>query len=317
MVYERKFIDNSTASNSLVDQHSDELLDRHLNRKFTKTTNYLQKGRLLRKKNLDLDNDISNRLDRLDSNGSIYKRNRMCTKRMISHSCEYHNELTSGGEIQSSTYEEYRRLEENIDEFDDKDDDEESSNQESDESEKTSSQISGSNSKSFKSTNSETTSNEMEDESENDDEEDDEDENDDEEDEVTSTNHQTDEESGSAFTSKDQMENESCTDEQSNQADHFDNLKDKELIYRHRKINKQKVIYKSLPSSKSHTNNFSNTNQPTTTNRSHSNKYTNEKLYDKLHYKKNHQYYNFFKDTRTHEPSCPLYSSRRSLVSYK
>jgi hypothetical protein len=42
-----------------------------------------------------------------------------------------------------------------------------------------------------------------------------------------------------------------------------------------------------------------------------------EKLYDQLHYARNHNAYNFYQDLSRHEPNCPFYASRRSLVSYK
>lgn len=42
-----------------------------------------------------------------------------------------------------------------------------------------------------------------------------------------------------------------------------------------------------------------------------------EKLYDHLHYSRNNETYNFYRDLSRHEPHCPFYASHRSLVSYK
>lgn len=278
--YERKLIEDSTASNSLVDQQQcNELLDRHLNsRPFTATTNYQQRGRLLRKRNL-----VSS-----VSKDKVEGRNRI-RRKTIRH--EYHNELTSSGnELQSSTYEEYRHLEEeDIDEIDEDDSVNDQCENESESDEQ------------------QTDSNETDESDEEEDEESDQSETEDEE-ETTTYN----EEKSSTYQEEDeteQSESSSRTNDRSN------------IVYERRKINTTKrVIYVPSREQLDNVNNVNNINSVDrhidSTHRQPANRY-NEKLYDKSHYKKNKKYYTFYRDVNFHAPSCPLYSSRRSLVSYK
>lgn len=263
--YDRKLIEDSTASNSLVDQQCNELLDRHLNRQFTASTNYLQRGRLLRKHNLL----TSVSKDKVDGKKRI-------RRQTIHH--EYHNELaSSGGELQSSTYEEYRHLEEEDLDEDDTEQCEES------ESPDTNNSPDSSNSRNSENSN-------------------DSDENSDQSDEQTDSN-ETDE--------SDEDENE----------DTYESSRDQrsDIVYERRKINRttRRVIYEPAREHLAKNSSHSVGGQHgTPQQRSQTNKY-NEKLYDKVHYRKNKKYYTFYRDTNYHEPTCPLYSSRRSLVSYR
>ena len=296
--YERKQIDDSIASNSLIDhqQHyNNELLDRHLksSRQFTKT-NSMQKGRLLRKRNLIK----STSADRLDRGSGSNRTMRRQTKHY-----EYHNELTSsGGELHSSTYEEYRHLEEDIDEIDEDDsnlDDEEQSSEESNET-----TTNDSSNKIDETTTDDESNNQTDNQSSN-----------------QSSSSQSNNQSNSQTSNNTDEETSGTLNSRSDQTEQTDKervkLKNKQsssLIYEDKLNKSERIIYKKNLASKESVNNVNRS-------RLHTPKY-NEKLYDKLHYKRNNQFYTFYKDTSMiHERNCPLYcdnvSSRRSLVSYK
>lgn len=305
-IYDRKLIEDSTASNSLVDHsHCNELLDRHLksSSRFTATKNYLQPGRLLRKR--DSDAGLS---DKVAAGGRLRRR----TKHYA-----FHSELTSsGGELQSSTYEEYRHLEVNEtgDEEDSNLEEEEEDNESEDESE----------------------SGEETEESESDVESEQESEEQESSDQASSqaSSGQSSEqgsEQGSEQTSSGSQTNEESSSAYQEESDRTGRSsagakRPSQLVYEQKMNKTERVIYERRPPPPQR-NLPAGTGQPVNSvhnvnshvnrqQRPNTTKY-NEKQYDKFHYKRNNQNYAFFRDESHHEPTCPLYSSQRALVSRK
>ena len=280
-IYDRKLIEDSTASNSLVDHtHCNELLDRHLksSRRFTATKNYLQRGRLLRKR------DAVGPADSVATGGRIRRR----TKHY-----EFHSELTSsGGELQSSTYEEYRHLEEAVDEADEEDSNlEDNASEDEDETE---SEEETSESESDADSEEESSGDPSSDQSS----------------EQTGSGSQTIEES-SAYQESDRTD-QSSSDKRPSQ-----------LVYEQQMNKTERVVYerpppRNLTARGQPVNSLTNVNTLPVNRqqRPNTNKY-NEKQYDKFHYRRNNQNYAFYRDENYHEPTCPLYSSHRALVSRK